>query len=82
MNHHASRAGAEGFITNAAENLLKERAWHVEQIARIDAILEQMKVLAESKPGQTEKTAKRPAKIQKINEAPAAESAPAPAAKG
>lgn len=50
MSQNTLRNSLHGYIEGAAEALLKEKDWHEQQIARIDAILDQMKALAEGKP--------------------------------
>jgi hypothetical protein len=59
MSQTTNRTSGHGFVESAAEELLKEKDWHEQQIARIEFILENMKHLVEGKPFGTEKSSKR-----------------------
>ena len=59
MSQVTLRNSLHGHIESAAEALLQERDWHEQQIARIESILEQMKALAEGKPFEMPKGAKK-----------------------
>ncbi len=50
MSQNTQRNSLHGFIETAAEGLLKEKDWHEQQLARIDAILNEMRALSEGKP--------------------------------
>lgn len=69
MSQPTLRNSLHGHIESATESLLKERDWHEQQIARIDAIFEQMRALAEGKPFSVEKGAKRSIRVEEPAEA-------------
>lgn len=64
MSQNALRNSLHGYIENAAEALLKEKDWHEQQVARIDAILDQMKALAEGKPFNEGRSRRAPRAIE------------------
>lgn len=68
MSQTTLRNSLHGYIENAAEALLKEKDWHEQQIARIDAILDQMKALAEGKPFNEGRSRRVPRAIEVADE--------------